>query len=159
MEDNRIIAERFISILRDRIGSESGRDIILKMVDGMDAEGVHGLISDCEDMVRFRDFLTEEEARSIVGELTNFDGSHGGHWADPESMFSALDALRIPYETEGEYNRWAFFAVMNMIWSDEWGVLRNYATDEQETRVCAELAVARLEDLDRVFSVRKYFNV
>lgn len=159
MEDNRIIAERFISILRDRIGSDSGRDIVLKMVEGMDGDSVQGLVADCEDMVRFRDYLTEDEARRISGELVNFDGSHGGHWSDPESMFGALDALRIPYETEGEYNRWAFFAVMNMIWSDEWGVLRNYASDEQETRVCAELAVARLEDLDRVFSVRKYFNI
>lgn len=58
-----------------------------------------------------------------------------------------------------EYNRWAFFAVLNMIWSDDWGVLRNYASPEQEARVCAELAQAKLEDKDKVFSVRKYFDV
>ena len=46
-----------------------------------------------------------------------------------------------------------------MVWSDEWGVLRNYATSEQELRVCAELAVARLEDEDKIFSVRKYFGL
>lgn len=160
MEDNsRTIAERFISILRDRIDSESGREIIMKMVDGMDGDGIHGIIADCEDMVRFRDFLTEDEARGTVGDFVNFDGSRGGHWTDPDAMFSLMDELRIRYESEGEYNRWAFFAVMNMIWSDEWGVLRNYASGDQEARVCAELAVARLEDSDRAFSVRKYFNV
>lgn len=46
---------------------------------------------------------------------------------------------------------------MNMVWPDGWGVLRNYANAEQEARVCAELAVARLEDADGGFSVRRYF--
>ena len=48
---------------------------------------------------------------------------------------------------------------MNMIWSDEWGVLRNYADQDKEIRLCAELAVARLEDKDKVFSVRRYFEI
>ena len=46
-----------------------------------------------------------------------------------------------------------------MVWSDEWGVLHNYVSPDQEVRVCAELAQAKLEDVDKVFSVRKYFGV
>ena len=46
-----------------------------------------------------------------------------------------------------------------MVWSDEWGVLHNYIAQDQEPRVCAELAQARLEDRDKVFSVRKYFGL
>ena len=51
------------------------------------------------------------------------------------------------------------FVVLNMVWSDEWGVLHNYVSPDQEVRVCAELAQAKLEDVDKVFSVRKYFGV
>lgn len=153
------IAERFIELLRDRIDSESGHTIVMKMLDSIDKDEVCGLISECEDMIKYRDFLSEDEAKDIVSDFVNFDGSKGAHWNDPDSMFRALTSLDIDYDVCGEYNKWAFFAVMNMIWSDEWGVLRNYADQDKEVRLCAELAVARLEDKDKVFSVRRYFEI
>lgn len=153
------IATRFISILRERIDTEAGQSIILKMVGEMDSERRNIIADECEDMVKFQNYLSEDEADCIVRKFVNFDGSKGPHWDDPDSAFSATSALGIEYEKAGEYNRWVFFAVMNMVWSDEWGVLRNYAASEQEMRVCAELALARLEDEDKVFSVRKYFGL
>lgn len=99
------------------------------------------------------------EAEDIVRKFVNFDGSRGAHWEVPDEAFQVLQNLNIRFEEDGEYNRWAFFAVLNMIWSDDWGVLRNYASPEQEARVCAELAHTKLDDKDKVFSVRKYFDV
>ncbi len=152
-------AERFIGLLRERLDEECGRAIVLKLVSRMDADDASGLADECEDMVRFHDYLSEDEAHGIMRGLVNFDGSKGARWDDADAAFRQLDNLDIDYEVEGGYNRWAFLAVMNMIWSDEWGVLRNYASADQEARVCAELAVARLEDRDRVSSVRKYFEI
>lgn len=153
------IATRFISILRENIDTETGQAIVLKMVGEMNNERCGIIADECEDMVRFQNYLSEEEANSIMAKFVNFDGSRGPHWEDADAAFRAVSALGIEYEKAGEYNRWAFLSVLNMVWSDEWGVLRNYATSEQELRVCAELAVARLEDEDKVFSVRKYFGL
>lgn len=158
MERN-MTAERFIGLLRDRIESESGRAIVLKMVASMSEDNAKALADECEDLVRFREYLSEDEALEIVRNFVNFDGSRGGHWEDPDETFRVLESLGIRYEEEGEYNRWAFYAVMNMVWSDEWGILHNYIAQDQEPRVCAELAQARLEDRDKVFSVRKYFSL
>lgn len=153
------IATRFISILRERIDTDAGQAIILKMVGEMDSERRNIIAAECEDMVKFRSYLSEDEAQGIVRNFVNFDGSRGGHWEDPDETFRVLESLGIRYEEDGEYNRWAFFAVLNMVWSDEWGVLHNYIAQDQEPRVCAELAQARLEDRDKVFSVRKYFGL
>lgn len=49
--------------------------------------------------------------------------------------------------------------------SHEHGLVRRmgssteYANAEQEARVCTKLAVARLEDADGGFSVRRYFRI
>ena len=153
------IATRFISILRERIDTDAGQAIILKMVGEMDSERRNIIAAECEDMVKFQSYLSEDEALEIVRNFVNFDGSRGGHWEDPDETFRVLESLGIRYEEDGEYNRWAFFAVLNMVWSDEWGVLHNYIAQDQEPRVCAELAQARLEDRDKVFSVRKYFGL
>lgn len=153
------IATRFISILRENIDTETGQAIVLKMVGEMNDERCGIIADECEDMVRFRNYLSEDEVNSIMTKFVNFDGSRGPHWEDADAAFRAVSALGIEYEKAGEYNKWAFLAALNMVWSDEWGVLRNYATSEQELRVCAELAVARLEDEDKVFSVRKYFGL
>lgn len=153
------IATRFISILRERIDTDAGQAIILKMVGEMDSERRNIIAAECEDMVKFQSYLSEGEAQEIVRNFVNFDGSRGGHWEDPDETFRVLESLGIRYEEDGEYNRWAFFAVLNMVWSDEWGVLHNYIAQDQEPRVCAELAQARLEDRDKVFSVRKYFGL
>lgn len=157
--DTNIIAGRFMDLLRERIDTETGQAIILKLIETMDAESASAIADECEDFVRYREYLSEDEAEDIVRKFVNFDGSRGAHWQDPDEAFQVLQNLNIRFEEDGEYNRWAFFAVLNMIWSDDWGVLRNYASPEQEARVCAELAQAKLEDKDNVFSVRKYFDV
>ena len=157
--DTNIIAGRFMDLLRERIDTETGQAIILKLVETMDAESASAIADECEDFVRYREYLSEDEAEDIVRKFVNFDGSRGGHWEDPDEAFQVMQNLNIRFEEDGEYNRWAFFAVLNMIWSDDWGVLRNYASPEQEARVCAELAQAKLEDRDKVFAVRKYFGL
>lgn len=158
MERNMTV-DRFIDLLRDRIDDEIGRTIILKLIQNQDLESAKALADECEDMVRFRDYLSEDEFEEITSKFVNFDGSRGAHWDDADAAFRALSSLGIEYEKTGEYNKWAFLTVLNMIWSDEWGVLHNYVSPDQEVRVCAELAQAKLEDVDKVFSVRKYFGV
>lgn len=148
-----------MALLRERIDNETGQAIITKMVGAMDGNRCETIVEECEDMVRFRNYLSEDEAMDVVRKFMNFDGSRGPHWSKPEDAFRAVQSLGLQYEAAGGYNRWAFFVVLNMVWSDEWGVLHNYVSPDQEVRVCAELAQAKLEDVDKVFSVRKYFGV
>ena len=96
------IATRFISILRERIDTEAGQSIILKMVGEMDSERLNIIADECEDMVKFQNYLSEDEADCIVRKFVNFDGSKGPHWSDPDAAFRAVQALGMTYEEEGE---------------------------------------------------------
>ena len=64
MERN-MTAERFIGLLRDRIESESGRAIVLKMVASMSEDNAKALADECEDLVRFREYLLDVKVPSL----------------------------------------------------------------------------------------------
>lgn len=106
------IATRFISMLRENIDTDKGQAIIMKMLGEMNSSRQDVIAEECEGMVMFQNYLSENESRAIMGKFVNFDGSRGAHWKDADSAFRAISALGIESEKAGEYNRWAFLTVM-----------------------------------------------
>lgn len=138
---------------------DSGSSVILRMARNLDERKVIQIASECEEMVRYRNWLSKEEAVAVVSGFVNLDGFKGPHWKDSETMFASVEALGVPPDNAPCWNRWAWFATMNMIWSDEWGVLSSYIDQSEEARVCAELAKAKLNDPDGGFNARRYFRL
>lgn len=99
--DTNIIAGRFMDLLRERIDTETGQAIILKLIETMDAESASAIADECEDFVRYREYLSEDEAEDIVRKFVNFDGSRGAHWEDPDEAFQVLQNLNIRFEEDG----------------------------------------------------------
>lgn len=151
--------ERLLGLLREGLGSELGRSVVMRIVSNIGDDEIRRIVGECEEMARYRNWLSEREAADIVTGFVNLDGSKGPHWSDPDSMFSAVEALGISPDNAPNWNRWAWYATMNMVWSDEWGVLSAHIDQSEETRVCAELTKARLEDPDEGFNVRRYFRL
>lgn len=151
------IAERIAELLRKRIDNDSGLAIVMKMTEAM-GERAAAVADECDVMVRYDQYLTESEAKSVTAAFDNFDGSHGPRWKDPQALFVAAAQAGVKSDDEPKYNDWAFYAVMNMIWSDYWGALRQFVPQD-EVRVCAELAKAALCDRDHGFNVRRYFGL
>ena len=152
------IADRIIGVLRKQMDTDTGTAIIMKMMSGMKESDAETFAEDVEGMAAFSDYLSQKEANMIVSRFENFDGSRGGHW-NADTLLNAADAIGIRTELPGHYNDWAFYAVMNMVWGDEWGVLRQYVDPAKEVEVCAKLAEARLTDRDRTIPVRWYFGL
>lgn len=73
-------------------------------------------------------------------------------------LFVAAAQAGVKSDDEPKYNDWAFYAVMNMIWSDYWGALLQFVPQD-EVRICAELAKAALCDRDHRFNARRYFDL
>ena len=100
--DTNIIAGRFMDLLRERIDTETGQSIILKLIETMDAESASAIADECEDFVKYREYLSEDEAEDIVRKFVNFDGSRGAHWQDPDEAFQVFQNLNIRFEEDGE---------------------------------------------------------
>lgn len=153
------LAYRIIELLKSKRDDDSARTIVMKIMEGYKDSEAETLVSELEEMSRYQDYLSEEEAMDIVSRFENYDGSRGPHWRDPDALYTTVDALGVKTCSEGHYNKWAFFAIMNMIWSDYWGVLKHYAQQSDEAKICAEMAAARLVDRDRSIPVRWYFGL
>lgn len=156
---DKLVKARILSLLAERAGSESGRTIVLKIAEGLDDSKASMIITECEEMVRYRNWLSEREAIDIVTGFVNLDNSKGPHWKDAGAMFDAVETLGISPDCLSKWNRWAWYATINMVWSDEWGVLSAHIDQSEELRVCAELTKARLNDPDGGFNVRRYFGL
>lgn len=65
------------------------------------------------------------------------------------------------FETEKQpcYNKCALWATMNMIMSDSSETLGKYVENGNLFKLVYELAVDKLTDKDKVFSIRRYFDL
>ena len=77
-----------------------------------------------------------------------------------------MESLGLRLEDKPYYNKWALFVTMNMIYSDSaksvaviaGKTLEDMPNDELFSDIHM-LALDKLEDKDRVFDVREYFDV
>lgn len=78
----------------------------------------------------YGEHLNEELALEWVSEMENKDGTKGQHWSvDQTSQYA------------GEFNKWDWYAVMNMMYSD-------YYNQKFDTNIYIELAKDWLNDKD-----------
>lgn len=86
--------------------------------------------------------LSEDEARAWVAEMENEDGSTGEHWTQ-EQTTAAARSIGVDAQALGTS---AWYAAMNMIYSDYCAVAREYGVDRPD--YYAKMARAFLMDRD-----------
>ena len=150
-------SKRLMDII-NRVEPKYGCMVLDMFIDDVGNERANEIIELSEGMMKFKNYLTEGEAKQIVDAMINYDGTKGAKWSADEFK-DAVKSLNGKCEMEGEYNWWAMYVTAQMIHSDEWGVLRTYIEPSKEAVVCYELAKAKLLDKDKVYNVRRYFEV
>lgn len=151
------LSKKFMSILK-RVDEKSGCRLLQAFVDEIGEERSCEILELAEGMIRFKNYITEKEAMHIVNSMINYDNSKGAKWS-PEEVKNAILSLGGKCELEGEYNWWALYVTIEMVHSDEWGVLKTIVESSKEAAVCYELAKAKLLDKDEKYNVRSYFQV
>ena len=151
------LSKKFMSILK-RVDEKSGCRLLQAFIDEIGEERSHEILELAEGMMRFKNYVTEKEAMLVVDSMINYDNSKGAKWS-PEEVKNAIISLGGKCELEGEYNWWALYLTIEMVHSDEWGVLRTIVESSKEAAVCYELAKAKLLDKDEKYNVRSYFQL
>jgi hypothetical protein len=105
------------------------------------------------ESINWDNYLTKKEAVKIVENMKPKAPWPMDQWA------SAIKQKG--YETENKpcYNGCALWVTMNMIMSDSGQTLSKYVGNSELFSIVHSLAVDKLTDADKMFSIRKYFNV
>ena len=86
--------------------------------------------------------FSADDAQTWVSHMENEDGSVGGHWTTDQTS-AAARSIGVDLSTVGTA---AWYAAMNMVYSDYYGVAREYGLDRPD--FYAKLAQAFLMDKD-----------
>ena len=151
------LSKKFMSIIK-MVDEKSACRLLQAFIDEIGEERSYEILDLAEGMMRFKNYVSEKEAKQIVDNMINYDNSKGAKWT-PEEVKTAITSLGGKCEVAGEYNFWALYVTMEMKHSDEWGVLRNLIDPAKEAAVCYELAKAKLLDKDGIYNVRTYFSL
>lgn len=93
--------------------------------------------------------ITDDEARAWVAKMENEDGSIGEHWTEDQTS-AAARSIGVDLSAVGTA---AWYAAMNMIYSDYYGVAHEYGLNRPD--FYAKLAQAFLMDKDAGSPQRK----
>lgn len=99
----------------------------------------------------YGEHFSEWLAKKAVSEMRNSDGSEGEHW----SISQIEDLMRQQSFKNTTYNKWDFYYVMNMMYSDYYNVLGS------DTSMYCKLSRAWIDDIDvpEGKAYRYYLNV
>ena len=152
--------QEFIQMLKEARGTPQEWAIIMEMVDLLDGEDEFERMADLYKGINEYggQYLSEKEAHKIVDGFLNYDGTRGAKW-QPTVLFNAVESLGGKRSEQGRYSCWALYAVMNMTSSDYGGVISTFAQGEEYAKVCYMMAVAKFNDRDKHFDVRRYFGL
>lgn len=110
--------------------------------------------------IEWYNYLTKKEAMSIVGSMNPKGGWDAIEWE------KTMESMELRVEDKPNYNKWALFVTMNMVYSDSAKSIAVIAgktlEDMPKDELFADihmLALDKLEDKDGVFDVRVYFQV
>jgi hypothetical protein len=107
------------------------------------------------DMIIMNNYLTLDEAKNIMADFVNYDGSKGAKWSCAE-IEKFLTAKGIATEQSPYYNSYALAVAMNRIYSDYGGEIKDLTDDEAVA--CYNFALRDLKDPDRPRWIREYFE-
>lgn len=105
------------------------------------------------ESIRWKNYLTPKEAEKIVAGM-----NPKAPWSR-EQWKQAMEQYGYELECEPYYNRCALWVTMNMLMSDSSETMSKYVDAESLFKLVHDLAVDKLMDKDKVFNIRRYFNV
>lgn len=119
------------------------------------------LVNCFEGALQYYNYLSKNEAGTIVDAFVNQDGSRGAKWNNSEEFFELVGRIGGDIECEPYYNKWALYVTTNKFASDQHSVIQKWvgADKEKYLEACYDLAVSQLEDKDKPDWVRWYFGV
>lgn len=103
-------------------------------------------------------YVSEEEAESIVDGFVNQDGTKGAHW-DYNTLKDAVKDLGNYMHEEPYYNCYALWVTMNMIYSDHAVSIGEYLEDTDAFKLMYGMSVEKLKDRDHQSFIRSYFDL
>lgn len=107
------------------------------------------------EMIQYHNYLSRDEARTIMDGFMNYDGTKGGKWSS-EKIDNFLKMRGLPTEQQPYYNFYALAVAMNRIHSDYGGEIKDL-TDDYDV-ACYNLALCDLKNQDRPRWIRNYFS-
>lgn len=105
------------------------------------------------EAVKWNNFLTPKEADTIIANM-----NPKAPWT-MEQWKQAMEKHGFAMEKEPYYNPCALFVTMSMIMSDSSDTLSKYVDSNNLFKLVYGLAVDKLMDADKKFSIREYFRV
>jgi hypothetical protein len=107
---------------------------------------------------KWYNYLSENEAKSIVSKFINQDGTRGAHWSY-ETFKAAVESLGGKLQSEPFYNCWALWVAANMRYSDNYLSASEFVPKEMMPKYFYNVAVETLKDADRPRFIREYFEI
>lgn len=152
--------QEFIEMLKEARGTPQGWSVIMAMVDMLeDDDGFAEMAEIHKGIAEYGQFLTEKEAKKIVDDFKNYDGTRGPKWSMPSQVWDTIERLGGKKAELGKYNCWSIFVLMNMMHSDYGGVLMTMAQGDAYAKAAYMMSVAWVNDPDRRWSIREYFGL
>ena len=103
--------------------------------------------------IRWNNYLTPKEAEKIVSEMKPSAPWSREKWQD------AMTQHGYKMEEEPYYNSYALWVTMDMIMSDSSETIEKYVGNDKLFNAVHDLAVDKLCDEDKKFSIRHYFSL
>lgn len=104
------------------------------------------------ESVKWNNYLTDKEVENIVSNMNPKPYWSKNNW---ESMLDNRIKEEAPY-----FNHNALYVAMSMISSDSGDTLQKVVQDKESLfDLIYHLAIDKLKDKDKVFNIRKYFDV
>jgi hypothetical protein len=105
------------------------------------------------EAIRWENYLTQKEAENIVANM-----EPKAPWSR-EQWRNAMQQHGYNTDKQPCYNACALWVTMNMIMSDSKATLEKYVESEYLFKLVYDLAVDKLTDKDKRFSIRRYFDL
>ena len=134
-----------------RLFGKVGREAMVLLVKNMPDKANDLIDKLCA--VKWDNDLTEREAEEITLKMVP-----QRPWSK-EQWKSVMEQHGCPMDEEPYYNRCAIYTTMCMIYSDNIDTLKKYTSNIDLFDFIHALSLNKLKDKDKVFSIRKYFDV
>lgn len=105
------------------------------------------------ESIRWEQYLTAKEAEKILSGMTP-----KAPWTK-EQWKAAMEKSDYPVEKEPYYNYCALFVTMSMIMSDSGETIKEYVGEDKLFAFVYHMAIDKLTDVDKRFSIRSYFGL
>lgn len=159
--DYKQMIEKFATLAETAIGSPDTMGVLKASAGKMftylterDPRKAEEMLSELEQ-IHYNNYLTYDEAKNIMADFVNYDGSKGAKWSCAE-IEKFLTGKGIATEQSPYYNSYALAVAMNRIYSDYGGEIKDLTDDEAVA--CYNFALRDLKDPDRPRWIREYFE-